>query len=221
MKRVCLLVFLGFLIISQSTLPQNIYNRTSVAGGFLVGYNNGVGFQGSVLLKNFAEGLPVNLKIGLGFSFLNPGKAAEAREIFINDATNGVPEKAGRLIDFRADFLYNITGRTYISIGPRFSMFTGNFNYVGGNEDFDITSNQWGAGLGVENYFRISPALDLVFSLGYDYFFASTLYGHDTSYSPDNENVNDRENFTFQDADDAINQPKHSLKAMVGLNYNF
>jgi hypothetical protein len=63
--------------------------------------------------------------------------------------------------------------------------------------------------------------LDLVFSLGYDYFFTSSLNGHDTSYSPDNENVNDRQGFTFQDADDAINQPKHNLKAMVGLSYNF
>jgi hypothetical protein len=100
-------------------------------------------------------------------------------------------------------------------------MFTGNFNFVGGNEDFDITSNQWGAGIGVENYFRITPALDLVFSFGYDYFFSSTLYGHDTSYSPDGQDVNGRKDFTFEDADNAVNQPKHNIKAMVGLGYNF
>jgi hypothetical protein len=47
------------------------------------------------------------------------------------------------------------------------------------------------------------------------------LYGHDTSYSPDGENVNDRKGFTFEDADNAVNQPKHNLKAMVGLGYNF
>jgi hypothetical protein len=61
----------------------------------------------------------------------------------------------------------------------------------------------------------------LIFSFGYDYFFISTLYGHDTSYSPDGENVNGREDFTFQDADNAINQPKHNVKAMIGLSYNF
>ena len=38
---------------------------------------------------------------------------------------------------------------------------------------------------------------------------------------PDGQNVNDRKNFTFADADEAINQPKHNVKAMAGLSYNF
>lgn len=213
------LVFL--LSLTIVTLPQNINSRTALAGGLQFGYSNGIGFQGNLVLKNFAEGFPFNIKISMGLSFLDPGKTAEARAIFINDAANGVPEKGGRLIDFRADFLYNFAGRTYIYAGPRFAMFKGNFNFIGGNEDFDVTSNQWGAGIGLENYFRISPVLDLVFSFGYDYFFSSTLYGHDTSYSPDGQDVNGRKNFTFEDADKAINQPKHNLKAMAGLSYNF
>lgn len=221
MRRKLYLLIIVFAICSELILAQKFNSPTNIAGGISFGYNNGLGFQGSLLLKNIAEGFPFNIKIGLGLSFLDPGKPAEAREIFINDATNGVPEKAGKLIDFRADFLYNFSGRNYLYAGPRFAMFTANFNYVGGNENFDVTSNQWGAGIGVENYFKVSPVLDLVFNLGYDYFFSSTLYGHDTSYSPDGQDVNARKDFTYTDADNAVNQPKHNIKAMVGLSYNF
>jgi hypothetical protein len=205
----------------QIIFAQNFNPRTNIAGGVFFGYNNGVGFGGNVLLKNLAEGFPFNIKLGVGFSFLNPGKPDAVREMFINDATDGVPEKAGRLVDLRADFLYNFSGRNHLYAGPRFALFTGNFNYVGGNEDFDITSNQWGLGVGAESYFRISPVIDLVFSVGYDYFFSSAFYGHDTFYSPDGEIVNGRKDFTYEDADDAVNQPKHNLKATVGLSYNF
>lgn len=216
------LVVIAALIFSANTIfPQNNFTRSNFAVGLMGGYNHGMGFQGNFLLKNFAEEFPFNIKIGFGVSFMDPGKSAEVRQIFINDATNGTPTKGGKLLDFRADFLYNFAGRTYFYAGPRYTMFTGNFNYIGGNEDFDVTTNQWGAGAGVENYFRISQALDLMFSFGYDFFFTSTLYGHDTSYSPDGEDINGREDFTFQDADEAINQPKHNVKAMVGLSYNF
>lgn len=219
MKRFLLMML--FITLSTLTLPQNNYSTPSISGGLQVGYNNGIGFQGNIIVKNLAAGFPFYIKLSSGISFLDPGKPLDARKIFINDATNGIPEKSGRLIELGCDFLYNAAGRTFLFAGPRLALFTANFNFIGGNEDFDVTSNQWGAGIGIENYFRISQSLDLVFSFGYDYFFSSVLYGHDTSYSPDGQNVNARKDFTFEDADKAINQPKHNLKAMAGLNYNF
>ena len=68
--------------------------------------------------------------------------------------------------------------------------------------------------------------LHLVIALGLDFYLPSTLFGHDTSYSPDNDNVNtrnDNENndtpFTYKDADKAINQPRFMPFAMIGLNF--
>ena len=62
--------------------------------------------------------------------------------------------------------------------------------------------------------------------MGADYFFSSALTGHDTSYSPDNDNINartDNENdnieFTYKDADNAVNQPKIIPQIMIGLVY--
>lgn len=98
-----------------------------------------------------------------------------------------------------------------IVFGPRYSSFRANFKYVGGNEDFDVTSKQFGLGLGAESQFKINNKLNLLAAVGLDYFFNSTLKGHDTSYSPDDDNVNprnDNENdnaqFTYKDANKAI-----------------
>ena len=111
--------------------------------------------------------------------------------------------------------------------GPRFSTFKGNFKYIGGNEDFDVKSHQWGIGGAIEHHFRMISNFSLVIQYGLDHYFPSTLTGHDTSYSPDNDNVNptnDSQNennpFTYRDADRAIKQPVLMPRIMVGMNFN-
>ncbi len=49
--------------------------------------------------------------------------------------------------------VFNIEN-SYLVFGPRFSTFTGDFKYVGGNEDFEVKSHQWGIGADIENHFR-------------------------------------------------------------------
>ena len=70
--------------------------------------------------------------------------------------------------------------------------------------------------------------MDLVFATGLDYFFNSTLKGHDTSYSPNNDNVNARNDnqnndvqFTFKDANKAVKQPQFMPRIMIGVTYRF
>ncbi len=214
LKAFLLLFFIFSLSVAQS-------NRTNFSAGILSGYNNGLGFQINFLVKDFAQDFPFDIKLAAGINYVEPGKALDARKIFINDATNGIPDKSGKSIDFKMDFMLKTFGRNYLFVGPRYVLFTGNFNFIGGNEDFDVTSNQWGVGAGFESFFKINSALDLVFNIGYDHYFEDILYGHDTSYSPDNENVNPRKEFEFDDADEAIEQPKQNIRVMFGLNYNF
>ena len=111
--------------------------------------------------------------------------------------------------------------KAFIYGGLRYAMFTGNFNFIGGNEDFDINSNQWGLGLGLKAYFAMSNKVDFVTSAGLDYYFANDLSGHDTVYNPDGENINPRNDYTYETADDAINNPKFQLRFLVGINYHF
>ncbi|MBE9519405.1 MAG: hypothetical protein IMY68_12570, partial [Bacteroidetes bacterium] len=79
---------------------------SKVSAGILTGYNRGYGIQANFTLNKSASELPFDLRAGLGYTFLNPGNALDARRIFINNNTNGTPEKSGRSIDYRLDFLF-------------------------------------------------------------------------------------------------------------------
>jgi len=84
---------------------------------------------------------------------------------------------------------------------------------VGGNEDFDVTSKQFGFGGGFESHYNISDNLKLVTNAGLDYYLGAKLQGHDTAYNPDDDNVNPRNKqesdgkYSYSDADKAVNQP--------------
>jgi hypothetical protein len=199
--------------------------------GIMTGYNRGFGIQANITAYNFPKDFPLELRFGIGLSLIDPGNAADARRIFINNATNGVPEKNGRSFDFRFDFMFPKTvfgnNNSYLLIGPRFSTFRGHFDYVDGNEVFDVTSTQWGVGAGIENHFKLTRKLSLILNYGLDVYLPGTLTGHDTSYSLNNDNVNPEENnqnndspFTYKDADRAIRQPFIMPHLMIGVNFN-
>lgn len=196
-----------------------------IAAGGMVGYRGGAGAEASIMLADFAQGFPMALRFAVGYSSRDPGHAADARRIFINDATNGTPEENGRYWDYRFDLMYDFAWSSvagvYVSGGVRYSNFTGNFKFIGGNEDFDITSDGWGVGTGVDAFFDITHKLQFVLSGGVDYYFDSALKGHDTVYSPDGDHVNPRNDYTYDDADKAINQPTWEGRAMIGLSYWF
>lgn len=225
-RSVILLVVLASLLASISSAQVSpASGDPALSGGLEFGYFGGPGLQAYGMISNVAAGFPMNIKLALGYTSVEPGLSAEARRVFINDATNGIPEESGRQLDFRLDFMYpvDIFGlhRSFAFGGPRHARFVSNFKYIGGNEDFDVRSNQWGLGGGLESHFAMSRRIDLVVHLGLDYFFESTLSGHDTKYSPDGDNANGRDGYTYDDADEAINQPKVEPRIMMGLAWNF
>lgn len=216
-----------FLLFSFRLFAQNLSNvydaHPYFSGGAQVGYNDGVSFQLTGTVSNFAQDFPLSLRGSIDYTFLNPGNPLDARKIFINDNTNGTPEKDGHTWNLRLDFMLRtniIINNSFLFFGPRYSLFTGNFNFIGGNEFFNITTNQFGLGGGIETAFRMNNRMNLVLSAGADYFFNSDIAGHDTVYGPDGENINPR-NFTYKDADQAINQPKIEFRIMTGINYFF
>lgn len=221
--------FTFFIALALATCSSLFAQDTSKFSlGLKAGYNSGIAFQTNITLYDFVQDTPFHVRFELGYTSLNPGISPDARRIFINNATNGTPEKKGYTLDYRLDFLIPVDflNDSFLKVGPRYSNFKGNFNYIGGNENFDVTSNQWGFGVGAGNMFEISEKLNLELNLGFDYFLSNTLNGHDTSYSPDDENINPRDDnqnndveFTFDDADEAINQPKYMPNLMLGINY--
>ncbi len=218
------------LLLLAFTNQAQTSDESGFALGLSTGYNNGFGVQLHGTALQPLQSLPIQLRVGIGYTKLDPGNAADARRIFINNATNGVPEEKAKAFDYRLDVLWSSNlfnlEEAYWVLGPRYSSYTANFKYVGGNEDFDVTSKQFGVGLGAESRFLISDKLNLIAAAGLDYFFNNTLKGHDTSYNPDNDNINPRndnqnndEEFTFDDANDAIKQPKFMPRVMLGVIY--
>jgi hypothetical protein len=226
MKRlVQLSAFLLFFSLAVNAQPAStVFDfHPYFSGGLQAGYNGGLSFQATGTMSNFAQDLPLSLRGSFSYTFLDPGSPTAARKIFINDNTNGTPEKDGHTWDMRLDFMLNtnfLTRNSFLFLGPRYSMFTGNFNFVGGNEFFSITSNQFGLGGGLESAFRMGNRMNFVISAGADYFFSSNIAGHDTQYAPDGQDINPR-NYTYTDADNAINQPKLQFRIMTGFNYFF
>jgi len=215
----------GRILLLALMLGTGVVNAADFSLGGLVGYKGGASVRLIGTVSNFAEEFPLAMEFGAGLTWLNPGIPADARRIFINDATDGTPEKSGSQWDLRLDFLYRLKvmgrSRLYAYAGVRRSMFTGNFKFVGGNEDFDIRCNQWGLGAGVKGLFAMGKNVDFTVGVGFDEYFANTLQGHDTSYSPDGETVNGHHQYTYDDADAAINQPKFQPTAMIGISYTF
>ncbi len=213
------LILAGILLLMMGVSgPEAADFRSALA----VGHDGGKGWNLSVTAHDFAAGFPLGARVGLGYSTMDPGDAAEARRIFINDNQGGTIQKHGSVLQFTLDMLYPLTSASeiYLYFGPRYASFTGNYKFIGNNEDFDVTSRLWGIGIGVESDFSISSKFDLVLSAGTNYFFSSVLYGHDTSYSPSGENINPRRDYSYQDADNAVNQPKFELRLIAGISYH-
>ena len=192
-------------------------------GGLQVGSSVGLGVQATGTFMNFTRDVPLSARFTFGVHSPDAGDPYAARRIFINDNTNGTPEKSARAWQFRFDLLVPALHvgqqQIYVFGGPRHARYTATYNFVGGNENFDVQSNPWGLGVGLETWFAINDRTDFLLSGGIDWFAKARLSGHDTSYSPDGDDVNGRNDYTWDDADDAIAQPRWEVMAMMGLRF--
>jgi hypothetical protein len=191
-------------------------------GGLLLGTHGGPGGAAQVTVADLSPGVRWNVRAGLTFSTRDPGNPEDARRVFINDATNGTPQEKGRLWTWSLDLLLPVWegkhgSATHLFAGPRYGAFTGNFAFIGGNEDFDVREHTWGVGGGLDNSFPISGRTGILVQLGADYYPNARLEGHDTSYAPDNQNVNPRDDYAFADADEAVHQPRFEVRVMAGI----
>ena len=187
--------------------------------GGLIGFQDGVGIQAFGTVRNLAQGLPLSFRIRLGRTGVDPGSPSEARRVFINNATNGTPVSSGRTWDAGFDLVFPRGLHSQFFAGVRRSSFKANFKFIGGNEDFDVTSSQWGLAAGIEGAYPMTRKMDLVLSGGAEWYRSAVLKGHDTQYSPSGESVNPREDFTYSDADHAVGQPKLRPSVMLGVSY--
>ena len=105
--------------------------------------------------------------------------------------------------------------------GPRYARHTATYNFFGGNEFFDVVSNPWGAGLGLESWFVVHDGLDFVLQTGVDWYNDAKIEGHDTAYLPSGDHINPRDGYDYASADEAIDQLQLEILTMMGLRFRF
>ena len=218
MPRRMSIVF-AVLTLVASASPAGATMQT--ATGLSLGVNGGLGPEVSITAYDIAQGFPFSVRVGAALLSEDAGDAVLARQVFVNNATNGSPEKSAHRWDLRLDLRHQIRGSRFHGawgyFGPRLSLFRATYNYAGGNETFDVTTNQWGFGGGIEALYPMGAAVDLSVSVGLDGYANADFIGHDSTYSPDNSNVNPKETFGYAAADQAVNQPRVAPRLMVGL----
>lgn len=192
------------------------------------GYQEGFGTRLAATVGDLIPGAPVAFSAGVGYAIRDPGDALVARQVFINQNTNGTPQKSGYDWDLRLDaiYLFRVAGLSEFGVfaGVRRSYFGGDFRYVGGNEDFEVTANQWGWGLGVKLGWAMSRDWSLTGLVGLDHYPTWSMTGHDATYASDGTIVNGRDDgngaaYAARDADRAINQPKFVPSVLLGITW--
>ena len=219
------LILSALLLCGALAVPHAVSATMKTSGGLALGANAGIGGQADVTFTDIAEGLPVTARLSLGYWRLDPGDALAARHVFINANDNGDPTKSGHRWDLRMDVMREVHQGAlrgwWIGAGPRYSKFRGDYDFVGGNETFYITTDQWGVGGLLERNWPTGPETELVVSGGLDWFANAKIGGHDSSYSPDGSSVSPVDNYTWKDADLAIHQPRLAPRVLVGLQHHF
>jgi hypothetical protein len=197
----------------------------------MAGYYKGPSVSGTIGLADVFSNVPVSFETNLGFSWTPAGNSTLARQVFINQDTGGDQDaqNAGGVLDWGINALYPLN-QTYGPVkffvfgGPRYSHYDVRWDYVGGDEDFDIVANSWGLGGGLRGVMPLSKNFSAVMQLGVDFYFPTSIYGHDATYYPNDSNVNARNNgagytYTYADAVNATTVPRLRPRVMVGLKF--
>ncbi len=200
----------------------------------MAGYYAGPSVMGAVGFSDIFSNVPISFELGGGHSWTNPGDPALARDVFINGTDTGDEDaqKDGSVWDLGINALYPLNQsygpvKFFVFGGPRYAHFDGHFQYVGGNEDFDIIANSWGLGGGLRAVMPLGKGFSAILQLGLDYYWPTSIYGHDATYYPNNANINARPNeeenrgytYTYADAASATNVPRLRPRVMLGIQF--
>ncbi len=211
-------------LLASSAQAVSRYNILST------GYYDGPSVSGAIGLKDMFDKVPVEFEATLGYSWSDTGDASLACQVFINQNQLGRDTKSsGGTLDAGINALYPLN-RTYGPIklfvlgGPRYARWDVRHQYLNGNEDFNVVSHVWGMGGGVRGVVELNKHFNAVMQLELNYYPRTSIYGHDATYYPDDNNVNARDNgagytYTYADAVRATAVPHIRPRVMIGFQF--
>jgi hypothetical protein len=194
------------------------------------GYYDGPSVAGTAGWDQVFSNFPVGLEADLGYSWSDLGDATLACQVFINQNQNNNPSKSsGGTLHLALNMTYPLPmklgpAQLFVIGGPRWARWAARHQYLNNNEDFDVVGKVWGLGGGVRGNVKLSEKFTAVMQLTMDYYPRASIYGHDATYYPDNNNVNERNNgagytYTYEDAVRATRVPHIRPRVLVGVMF--
>jgi hypothetical protein len=222
MKRVLvgLLAFLGALGMAQKFSLE-------ASAGYIY---SGLGGQLAVVAEDLAPGLPLAVRLGLGFA------TSDALDDNFNLSRLGGPNSTwgqyknnfnftewGQNITLSLDVLYKLPAQGLpVSLAPylglRYNMFEGGAYDNSGNWG-KFSSNAFGFGGGIRAAYAVIPNLDVVADLGADYYLQSCITASSSSGSPSTTCPGDS---GYADLNAFVTQPDGFVfRVRLGAAYRF
>lgn len=194
------------------------------------GYYDGPTVAGAVGFEDIFSKVPLGLEVELGYSWSDLGDATLASQVFINQNQVGNPStSSGGTLHLAFNATYPLPVKLgpvdfFVVGGPRWARWDARHQYLNNNEDFDVVGKVWGLGGGIRGVMKLSEKFRACMQLTLDYFPRASLYGHDATYYPDDNNENARTDgngytYTYADAVRATEVPHIRPRVMVGLMF--
>ncbi|GLV47045.1 hypothetical protein TJA_02210 [Thermus sp. LT1-2-5] len=232
MKKAVVVALAGLLTAAMA-------QKFSVEAG--AGFYGGLGGQLAVVAEDFTPGLPLGVRLGVGFAqsdALNDGETFTSISASINTGTtkwgdykkNNELSEWGQNITLSLDVLYKVTGLGLpVEVAPyagiRYNFFSGGFTDPNNNtsiKSYAVSSNQLGFGAGVRLAYPLMPNLSVVGDLGVDYYL-NACFKEVTE--PDSGSKSEGSvcpgDSGYDNYNKSITQPEWVFKLRVGAAYRF
>ncbi|MBB6481209.1 hypothetical protein [Spirochaeta isovalerica] len=204
-------------------VPLNIFSL-QLSEELAVGYYNDLGVTLGLRLDDSESDFPLFIQVRSGASYqFEPGNAEEARKIFINDNQGGNIQEYGLSLMVALDAGWKIPVKdnltAELTVSGLINHYQAHFAFIGNNEAFSVKSTGWGVGLGGGLRMGFSRSrTSISVKAGLEFFPKTRIDAHGTFYyNPDGLDDSPRQDYTYDDADSAINQPFFRPYVQVGF----
>lgn len=215
MKRVAILIVFLFPVYLFSL---QLYQELAV------GYYDDLGVSLGLRIEDPTLKIPFYLQARVGTAYqIEPGNAEDARKIFINDNTGGNIEEYGISYFVGLDFGWRLVLKEAIqvelNVSGLWNHYEAHFSFIGNNESFSVKTDA--LGLGVGGNLRIvfsEKKSSLLVKCGVEFYPKTQIDAHGTYYyTPDGTDDSPRNAYTYDDADESINQPWFRPYIQIGI----
>jgi hypothetical protein len=191
---------------------------------FAVGYYDDLGVTLGLRVEDTASDFPLYIQGRLGATYqVEPGNAEDARQFFINDNQGGNIEEYGQSYFLALDLGWKMYAKgplnLELNVSGLLNHYQAHFTFIGNNESFTVKTTSFGIGLGANLRILFSEInSSLMVKGGVEYFPKTRIDAHGTYYyTPDGEDDNPRNDYTYDNADESINQPSFRPYVQIGL----